>query len=78
MQRIAQALGVADAPRGLYELARRLGAPLALQEIGMREADLEVAAELATQAPYFNPRPVQRAAIRALLGDAFAGRPPVV
>jgi maleylacetate reductase len=76
MQRVARALGVADAPRGLFDLAQRLGAPLALREIGLCEQDLERAADLATQAPYFNPRPVQRAAILSLLEDAFVGRAP--
>ena len=37
-----------------------LGAPLALKDIGMKEAELDRAAELATTAPYFNPRPIDR------------------
>jgi len=76
MERVARALGVTEAPRGLFELAQRLGAPLALQRIGMRAEDLERAVDLATQAPYFNPRAVQRADIRNLLDDAFFGRAP--
>jgi maleylacetate reductase len=76
MQRVARALGVEDAPRGLFALAQRLGAPLALQQIGMRAADLDRAAELATEAPYYNPRPVERAQIRELLHDAFCGYAP--
>jgi maleylacetate reductase len=76
MERVAHALGVSDAPRGLFELTQRLGAPLALRDIGMRAEDLERAADLATQAPYFNPRAVQRADIRGLLEDAFWGRAP--
>ena len=31
-------------------------------------------AKLATQTPYPNPRPVERAAIRELLQDAYAGK----
>jgi alcohol dehydrogenase class IV len=76
MRRIARALGVADAAQGLYDLARSLGAPVALQEVGMRESDLDRAAELATQSPYLNPRATDRAAIRRLLDDAYAGRRP--
>jgi maleylacetate reductase len=76
MEQVARALGVEDAPRGLFELAQRLGAPLGLQQIGMRAEDLDRAAELATQAPYFNPRRVERADIRELLNDAFLGRAP--
>jgi maleylacetate reductase len=42
----------------------------------MNEADLDRAAALAIENPYENPRPVDRAGIRALLGDAFAGEAP--
>ena len=76
MARIARALGVADAPQGLYDLARTVGAKLALRDIGMKEADLDRAAGLAAANPYYNPRPVERAAIRRLLDDAFFGRTP--
>ncbi len=76
MARIARALGVSDAPSGLFDLARRIGAPASLAQIGLRHADLDRAAELAAAAPYPNPRPVTREAIRALLEDAFHGRRP--
>jgi maleylacetate reductase len=55
---------------------RSLGAPVALKDIGMRQADLDRAADLATQAPYFNPRPTERDGIRKLLDGAFHGRRP--
>ena len=42
----------------------------------MKESDLDRAAETAVSAPYWNPRPVDRAAIRALLDDAWHGRRP--
>ncbi len=77
MARIARALGTSSsAAQGLYDLAESLGAPLALREIGMKEADLDKAAEIATQNPYWNPRAVTKEGIRVLLGDAFAGRRP--
>jgi alcohol dehydrogenase class IV len=76
LQRAADALGAADAAQGLYALARTLGAPAALKDIGMREADLDRAAQIATQSPYYNPRPVEYAAIRKLLDDAYHGREP--
>jgi len=76
MRRVARALGASDAPDGLYDLARRLGAPLALKDIGMKEEELDRAAEIASASPYFNPRPVEYGAIRKLLADAYAGRPP--
>jgi maleylacetate reductase len=76
MARAARALGVTDTPRGLFDLARSLGAPTSLQALGMREADLDRAADIAVSNPYWNPRPIERGAIRALLDDAFFGRRP--
>ena len=76
MARVAQALGTANAAQGLFDLAKLLGAPTALGAIGMPEAGLERAAELATSSPYWNPRPLDRAGIGALLDDAFYGRRP--
>jgi maleylacetate reductase len=67
---------VSDAPAGLFDLARRIGAPASLKELGLRHADLDRAAELAAAAPYPNPRPVSREDIRALLEDALHGRRP--
>ena len=77
MARIARALGgVANPAGGLFDLARRLGTPRSLREIGMKESDLERAVALATTNPYYNPRPVTRQGVRALLDDAFHGRRP--
>jgi alcohol dehydrogenase class IV len=76
MVRIAQALGAPSAAGGLFDLAASLGAKTALRDIGLSEADLDKAAELACRNPYYNPRPVERTAIRALLDDAFHGRRP--
>lgn len=76
MVRVERALASANAATGLFDLARRLNAPLALAQIGMRAEDLDRAAELATESPYDNPRLVEGKAIRALLDDAFHGRRP--
>jgi len=57
----------------LYDLARELGAPLALCDVGMREADLDRAAHIALSDPYWNPRPLESSAIRGLLQSAFVG-----
>jgi alcohol dehydrogenase class IV len=76
MGRIARALGTKSAPAGLYDLAASLGVKLALRDIGMKESDLDAAAEIATRNPYYNPRPISQAAIRTLLDDAFHGRRP--
>lgn len=76
MARIQRALGTGDAATGLYDLAARMGAPMALERIGMQARDLDRAADLAAAAPYPNPRPIERAAIRRLLDDAYCGRRP--
>jgi maleylacetate reductase len=77
MDRARRALGgVTSAAQALYDLAKANGAPVALRDLGMKDADLDRAADIATQAPYWNPRPIDRAGIRALLDDAFHGRRP--
>jgi maleylacetate reductase len=76
MARLSRALG-SDEPAGaIYDLAKSIGAKMALADLGMREADLDRAADIATQNPYFNPRPITREGIRALLDDAYHGRRP--
>jgi alcohol dehydrogenase class IV len=74
--RLTRALRVPDAARGLFDLAGRLAAPRSLKDLGMRESDIDVAADLALDRPYWNPRPIERAAIRDLLARAWAGVPP--
>ncbi|MGO9454052.1 MAG: maleylacetate reductase [Candidatus Binataceae bacterium] len=76
MARVARALRADDAAAGLFALASSMGAPTALAKIGMKEEDLDRAADLAVENPYYNPQPVTRDAIRALLDDAFRGRSP--
>ena len=77
MMRIARALGSSTAAGGLFDLARNLGAPLSLKELGMPENGLDKAADIAMSAPYPNPRPLERGAIRELLQNAYDGRRPV-
>jgi alcohol dehydrogenase class IV len=74
MARVARALGAASAAAGLYRLAADIGAPLSLATIGMRSEDLDRAADLAIENPYYNPRPVTREGVRQLLDDAYHGR----
>jgi maleylacetate reductase len=73
MARVARALGTDDAAIGLYDLAKGLGAHMALADIGMPASGLERAADIATTNPYYNPRPVERAAILEMLRQAQAG-----
>jgi maleylacetate reductase len=76
MERIARALGTKTAAGGLYDLAKKLGAPLTLKELGLPEAGLDRAADIAVSNPYPNPRKLERDAIRKLLDDAYHGRRP--
>jgi alcohol dehydrogenase class IV len=76
MRIAADALGVSDAPQGVFDLAVAMGAPTSLKELGMPQDGLDRAADLAIQNPYWNPRPLERAALRELLDNAFHGRRP--
>jgi maleylacetate reductase len=76
MARIKRALGSESAAGGLYDLAKKLNAPLSLKELGMTEPDLDKAADIAAANPYSNPTPIERNAIRQLLDDAYHGHRP--
>ncbi|MEQ6474633.1 maleylacetate reductase [Comamonas sp. wu1-DMT] len=77
MRRMAEALGTpGSAAAGLWDLAHHNGAPTSLRALGMAEANLDRAAAIATERPYWNPRPVDRAAVRAVLQAAFDGKRP--
>jgi maleylacetate reductase len=74
MKRIERAMGTANAATGIFDLMRQLNAPVALKEIGMKHDDLDRAASLVMQGPYYNPRPTDRESIFRLLDDAFFGK----
>jgi maleylacetate reductase len=76
MSRIARALGAKSAAQGLYDLAVSLGTPTSLAALGLKAADLDRATGIAVENPYYNPRPITREGIRALLLDAFEGKRP--
>lgn len=77
MDRLSRALSIGDAPwTALHHLARDLGAPIALRDLGMPESGITRAAEIACSAAYPNPRPLARAPIEHLLRNAWAGLPP--
>lgn len=80
MARIAAALGAAPgepASAVLHELAARLGAPLALRDVGLPADGIEaVIPAILAAAPPDNPRPVDAAGVRTILASAYAGRPP--
>lgn len=61
---------------GLWDFSKSLGAPQSLKELGISEADLDRAADLACKNPYWNPQPVERDGIRDLLQRAWEGLRP--
>ncbi|GAB2184276.1 maleylacetate reductase [Roseibium sp. LAB1] len=62
----------------LFDFSASIGAPQALKDLGLTEADLDRAAKIATEAPYWNPRPIYRSSIRNLLQDAWEGTRPAL
>jgi len=73
MRAAALVLGVEDTPTELLSLARTIGAPLSLQEIGFRADDLPRAVDLALEKQYPNPAPVTPERISVLLDAAYRG-----
>jgi alcohol dehydrogenase class IV len=60
----------------MRDLEKELGTVTALRDLGMKEQDLGRAAELACQARYPNPAPLEPTKLLALLRDAYYGNPP--
>jgi len=75
---VTEILHSLGAGQGLFDLARRLKAPTALAEIGMLSGELDRAAALVMESPYYNPRQPTQEEIRVLLEDAFNGRRPAL
>lgn len=76
MASLSRALGGGDPAGALYDLAGRLGAARALRDIGMPRDGIDRASDLALKNPYWNPRPIERDGIRALIARAWAGDAP--
>lgn len=68
--------GTAPGP-ALHAFATKMNAPLALQDLGVTQDNLDHAADLATQKPYPNPAPITRDGIRQLLQAAWTGTAPI-
>jgi alcohol dehydrogenase class IV len=81
ISRVSNALGVGtkgDAAGALFDLARSIGAPASLEELGFPGAALSEAAErIVAETGAANPRPVDRASILLMLEQAYAGSRPV-
>jgi alcohol dehydrogenase class IV len=78
MARIADAMGVDDAPGALFDLAVAIGAPTGLEALGMPADGLDEAARRTVREAAANVRPPDESSIRRMLDDAFAGRRPTI
>ncbi|GAB3422875.1 maleylacetate reductase [Flindersiella endophytica] len=76
MREIALALGASSAAAGVYDLTSSLGAPTSLRDLGLSEADVPAAAQLATEGEYPNPRHPTAADLEQLLHHAWLGTRP--
>ncbi len=76
MRRVARALGRADAASSLFALARSLGAPASLRELGMPEDGIDQSVQQVMQDQYWNPRAPEAASLRGMVARAWVGAPP--
>lgn len=63
-----------DAVSGLNKLLSKLQITYSLQDLGLKEEDIEVAVDNLLKKPFWNPRPVEREPIRELLKRAWEGK----
>lgn len=75
--RLKTVLSTEDPPGALFDLAGRVGAPRSLEALGMSTDAIGKATDIALANPYWNPRPLEREAIRHLLERAYGGQIPV-
>lgn len=77
MKKLADALPESDgdAIRGLNVLLTKLKVHRGLKDFGMKEEDVDKAAEIAVSNPYWNPRDIEKAPIRELIRRVWAGEP---
>jgi alcohol dehydrogenase class IV len=74
--RIARALGVKDAARGLYDLNVTLALPTGLKDLGLKEADIGKAVEVVAAVKIAHPKSVSQADLLNVISQAYAGAPP--
>ncbi|MBV8849806.1 MAG: maleylacetate reductase [Methylobacteriaceae bacterium] len=74
--RMQRAFAAARPQDRLRELAAIDGVPRALRELGMPEDGIVTVVERTLEAPYWNPRPLERDALLALVTNAWRGDRP--
>lgn len=73
---LVDVLGTSDPARLLWDLAGYCEVPRSLDELGMRESDIDCVIPSILADQYANPRPVSDSALRDLLRQAWQGSPP--
>jgi maleylacetate reductase len=76
MARIRRALGADDAARGLYDLNLRLALPTGFNQLRLKESNIDKAVEVVSAVKITHPRPVTKADLHNVIGQAYAGAPP--
>ena len=76
MERLCRALRTDYPSDGLFDLARSLGAPAALRDLGMPEAGIQPVVETVLADPPWNPRAMEAEPLHELLKRAWAGERP--
>jgi alcohol dehydrogenase class IV len=71
-----RAIGAALPQNRLRELAAVDGVPRTLRDLGMPEDGIVTVVERSLEAPYWNPRPLEREGLLALVENAWRGDPP--
>lgn len=77
MRKLADALPESngDAIHGLNVLLEKLKVKRGVKDFGMKEEDVDKAADIAVGNPYWNPRAIERTPIRELIRRVWAGEP---
>ena len=73
---LADALGDRDPVLAVYDLARTIGAPHSLAELGMPRSGVETAVPPVVESTAANIRPPEPALVERMLRDAYDGRRP--
>ncbi|KAL2850332.1 hypothetical protein BJY01DRAFT_233279 [Aspergillus pseudoustus] len=80
MKKLAEVLPESngDAIHGLNVLLEKLKVKRGVKDYGMKEEDIDKAADIAVSNPYWNPREIQREPIRELIRRVWAEAAPVL
>ena len=76
MKRLRRATASDNPASAFFDIAHKSGVPTSLKELGMPESGIDEAVQVAFKNPYFNPRPLEKESIHALIKAAWAGERP--